>query len=331
MVGLPRIHPIGACAGKIVALKSPTDGDQRFNWARVLKHEFVHVINLQQTDFNIPHWFTEALAVLNEGYPRPAEWNELLVARAAKDKLFNLDTINLGFIRPHSSDEWTLAYCQAELYAEYMIERFGPDAIAKMLTAYRDNLSTPEALERSFAVGQADFEKGYRAFVQKIIDGLPRSTKSEAPSLVELQQKLAASPKDPNLLAQFAQAQLNRRNYPEARRHADAALAADPRNQLAQYVRARLHLVVGENQEALARLEKYLDRDAPQENLLALLAGLKLRAEDYSVAAELYELGAKHDPGAARWLKSLAAVYLKAKDTDKLRRRLDPTGRGRPG
>ncbi len=319
MVGLPRIHPIGACAGKIVALKSPTEGDQRFNWARVLKHEFVHVINLQQTDFNIPHWFTEALAVLNEGYPRPAEWNELLVAESAKGKLFNLDTINLGFIRPHSSDEWTLAYCQAELYAEYMLERFGPDAVAKMLTAYRDNLTTPEALKRSFAVNQADFEQGYQKFVQKIIDGLPPSAKSDAPSLVELQKSLAANPKDPKLLAQIAQAQLNRRSYPEARRSADAALAIDPREQLAHYVRARLHLLVGENKEALARLEKFLNRDEPQENLLALLAGLKLRAEDYDAAADLYELGARHDPGGTRWLKALAAVYLKSNHVEKLR------------
>src|SRR5262249_42815666 len=133
MVGLPHIHPIGACAGKIVALQSPSEGQQRFNWSRVVKHEFVHVINLQQPDFNITHWFTEALAVLNEGYPRPQSWNDLLVERSARGKLFNLDSINLGFIRPRSSDDWTLAYCQASLYAQFMRERYGEDAIARML------------------------------------------------------------------------------------------------------------------------------------------------------------------------------------------------------
>jgi len=51
---------------------------------------------------------------------------------------------------------------------------------------------------------------------------------------------------------------------------------------------------------------------------LALLAGLKLRAEDFNAAAELYELGAKNDPQNAKWLKSLAAVYLKAGDDEKL-------------
>ena len=178
-----------------------------------MKHEFVHVINLQQTDFNIPHWFTEALAVLNEGYPRPQSWNELLVENSAKKKLFDLDTINLGFIRPHSSDEWTLAYCQAELYAEYMLERYGDDAIAKMLAAYADNLTTPEALERAFGVRQADFEAGYRQFVGKIVAALPATESKGEMSLARCKRKLAEKPSDPELLARLAQAQLGHRDY----------------------------------------------------------------------------------------------------------------------
>jgi tetratricopeptide (TPR) repeat protein len=312
MVGLPHIHPIGACAGKIVALQSPSEGQQRFNWARVLKHEFVHVINLQQTDFNIPHWFTEALAVLNEGYPRPQAWNDLLVDYSAKNKLFDLESINLGFIRPHSSDEWTLAYCQAELYAQYMLARFGDDAIAKMLSAYADNLTTPEALARSFNVAPRDFEDGYREFVKKTIAEFPRTVTVQEMSVSEAQEALTKNPKDPQLMARLAQAQLARKNYAEARRLADAAIAIEPHSALANYVRARLHLLVGENREALARLEGALDREKPQENLLALLAGLKLKAEDYRAAADLYRLGAQHDPQATKWLKSLAAVYLKS-------------------
>jgi tetratricopeptide (TPR) repeat protein len=318
MVGLPHIHPIGACAGKIVALQSPADGQQRFNWARVIKHEFVHVINLQQTDFNIPHWFTEALAVLSEGYPRPQAWNDLLIERSAQKKLFDLDTINLGFIRPHSSDEWTLAYCQASLYAQFMRERYGADAIAKMLAAYNDNLTTPEALQRALNVQQADFERGYREYVQKIVADLPAQQGEREMSVSEAQRAVAKNPKDADALATLAQSQLGRANYPQARRWTDAALAVEPRHALASYVRARLHFLVGENKEALARLEGALDRDKPQENLLALLAALKFKAEDYDTAAELYEIGAKKNPASAKWLKSLAAVYLKSDDTQKL-------------
>lgn len=318
MVGLPHIHTIGACAGKMVALQSPTEGGQKFNWARVLKHEFVHVINLQQTDFNIPHWYTEGLAVLNEDHPRPRAWNELLAERMAAGKLFDLETINLGFIRPHSSDEWTLAYCQAELYAEYMLERFGPDALAKMLSGYADNLSTKEALRRAFDVDQAEFEKGYSEHLKKIVAGVSQGSAAKPRTLGQLQKELAADPQNADLTAQLALAQLNRRSYPEARRLADAAMKLEAGQQLAAYVRARLHLLVGENQECLKLLEASLNEKSPEEHLLGLLAGLRLKAENYAEAARLYELGAKQFTADDKWTKSLAQLYLKSGDNKKL-------------
>ena len=77
-----------------------------FNWARVLKHEFVHVVNLQQTNFVIPRWFTEGLAVRHEGPGHPQAWDGVLARRAAADNLFNLETIHLGFLRPSSGEDW---------------------------------------------------------------------------------------------------------------------------------------------------------------------------------------------------------------------------------
>ena len=46
-----------------------------FNWVRVLRHEVVHLYNLDQTKFQIPHWFTEGLAVTLEGKSTPPSWN----------------------------------------------------------------------------------------------------------------------------------------------------------------------------------------------------------------------------------------------------------------
>ena len=317
MVGLPHVHTIGACAGKMVAMQSPIGG-QPFNWGRVLKHEFIHVLNLQQTHFNIPHWYTEALATLNEGYPRPQIWNELLVERHKNHQLFNLETINLGFIRAHSSEEWNLAYCQAELYAEYMLARFGDDALARMLAAYADNLTTPEAIPRAFQVDQADFERGYQEHVGKLVAELAGRGSASEKSLAEVTKALAADPKNPGLLAEMALANLRRKQYPEARRLADAARKLEPREQLAAYVRARLHLLVGENAEALKTLEDALDENHPQPQLLSLLAGLRLRSESFDEAGRLYELGAKADPDNLQWTKSLATVYLKNNDRPRL-------------
>ncbi len=71
-----------------------------------------------------------------------------------------------------------------------------------------------------------------------------------------------------------------------------------------------MRLVVGETREALVLLQKNLDRQQPDDNLLNLLAGLHLKAERYDEAEELYRLGAQRHPTAAGWPRSLAKVYL---------------------
>jgi tetratricopeptide (TPR) repeat protein len=319
MVGLPYVGTVGACAGRMVALASPNDMPKKFNWARVLKHEFVHVLNLQQTEFSIPHWFTEALAVGSEGYARPQIWNQLLAERVPKGELLNLDTINLGFIRPNSSLDWQMAYCQADLYAQYMIATYGADAPAKMLAAYRDNLDTRSALKRCFDVAQEDFERGYLDHLKRLAAGLATRTQPAALGFAELVRAHEANPSDVELSAQLAAAYLARKEYPRARELAEKVLKEKASHQLASYVLARIHLVVGENQQALKLLEDALDREAPQENLLNLLAGLKLKAQKYDEAAALYQLGAAHEPSNSQWTKSLARVYLTAGNDAKLR------------
>ncbi len=319
MVGLPYIGTVGACAGKMVALTSPNDTKQKFNWARVLKHEFVHVLNLQQTNFNIPHWYTEALAVYNEGYARPRDWTILLAERQRANKLFNLETINLGFIRPHSSQDWTLAYCQAELYAEYMVEKYGEDALAKMLKAYADNLTTRAALKHCFQVEQDDFEKGYGKFLEKIIAGAGeeggKKTDADFATLVKQHE---AAPDDADISAKLALEYIRRKSLPQARELVAPILKKNPQHQLAAYVMGRLKMSIGEDDEAISLMEKALDKTAPQENLLALLAAIQMKAEKYDAAAELYELGAQHEPHNPQWTQSLARVYLLAKNNDKL-------------
>ncbi len=310
MIGLPYIGTVGACAGRVVAMVSPEAMPQKFHWGRVLKHEFIHVVNLQQTNFNVPHWFTEALAVWNEEIPRPVEWTAILARRAKQDTLFDLDDINFGFVRPADNDDWTLAYCQAELYAEYMLRTYGDDALAKMLSAYADNLDTPEALRRNFDIQQEDFERGYRAFLDEVIQRAGEIDLTESLELADLQKAVSRDPKDAELTARLALAYLQRKSNATARKFALAAQKTDPDNQLAAYVLARLH-IAGEDAEAAIRvLEPVVREQEPHRNTLALLAGLKLQQKDFTAAERLYRRGVAAYPDDPQWLKSLARVYL---------------------
>lgn len=318
-IGLPFIPTVGACTGKVVALASPRATRKPFNWARVLKHEVVHVITLQQTEFNIPHWYTEALAVESEGYPRPQEWNKLLLARVpSRTNLLNLDTINLGFIRPKEADDRQMAYCQAQLYARYMLKRFGPDSLMKMLDAYRRGLTTDRAIASCFLVDKADFEQGYLSYLDEVVKTIRTRVHDEKPiKLSQLERMLAEKPDDADLNAKMAYEHFVRRDLKEARPYADKALKLQPHHPLASYVKARLLTTIGDSEGALALLEPALDPKKPNERVIDLLAELQMKAGKLDEAERLYEMARKDDPAHTKWIAGLARVHLRMKKVDK--------------
>ena len=316
-IGLPFVPTVGACTGRVVALASPKATRVPFNWARVLTHELVHVITLQQTEFNIPHWYTEALAVESEGFPRPQEWNRMLLERVPNRKLLNLDTINLGFIRPKEPDDRQMAYCQAQLYARYMLKRFGDDALIKMLMAYRRGLTTDRAIADCFHVAKADFEKGYLAYLDEVLKTIRTRVSEEKPiKFSQLERQVKEKPDDPDLNARMAYEHFARRDFKAARPFAEKALKLKPHHPLASYVKARLLLSIGDDETtALAILEPALDPKQPNERVIDLLAELKMKAGELDEAEKLYELARKDDPFHTKWIAGLARVHLRQKKT----------------
>ncbi len=318
-VALPFIPTVGACTGKVVALASPKTTKQPFHWARVLKHELVHVITLQQTEFNIPHWYTEALAVESEGFPRPQTWNKMLLERVPARKLLNLDTINLGFIRPTEPEERQLAYCQAQLYAQYMLKRFGPDSLIKLLNAYRRGMTTEPAIKACFNVDKADFEAKFLVFVDGVVKQI-QARVDEEPKITfsKLQAQLEAKPEDADLNARMAYEYYARRDYKAARPLADKALKLKPKHALASYVKARLFVSIGDEEAAIEILKPAFDEAKPDIRVLDLLAELQVKAGNLDEAEKLYNIARKDDPYHTKWITGLAKIHLRRKQEDKL-------------
>jgi tetratricopeptide (TPR) repeat protein len=323
VTGLPFIGTVAASTGHLVAMVSPHDAGvaKKFNWVRVLRHEMTHVVTLQQTNFNIPHWFTEGLAVTCENHPRPAEWNKLLLERVPKGKVLTLDNIDSGFTRPDSSDDWAMAYCQAQIYVDYMRQLAGDGSIKKLLDAYADGLNTAAALQNAFGVSKADFEKGYRDYLIKQVEGLRGLDWPEVNDIAALKKATEENPLDAAALARLANGYVRRGADKEAAEFADKSLTLKAENSLAIYVKARL-LAKTEKREdveqAAAMLEKALDEKSPEPNVLNLLAGLKLKAKNNGESARLYALGERLDPANPQWTRSLARVYLASDDKEKL-------------
>jgi tetratricopeptide (TPR) repeat protein len=310
VVALPDLHTIGACTGRMFAMVSPNGKGipKPFNWGRVLRHEMVHIFNLEQTNFLVPHWFTEGLAVSNEGFPRPPLWNTILKERVAADDLLNLDTVDLGFIRPRSPEEWQLAYAQSHLYVEYLKEKYGPKAVGELLDAYRDGLETAAALKKVCKVDKAAFEKGYREYVDKVVKGLSGRPPEKRRTLAQLRDAYQNN-NDLDAGAELALALVGRRENVEARKLAEDILKKKDAHPKASVVLARLEHAAGNVKKERELLEAALNEDSPEPLVLQALGKIYYDAMEFPKAAKVYELGRKADPDNPDWLQLLVRVY----------------------
>jgi tetratricopeptide (TPR) repeat protein len=319
VVALPDLHTIGACTGRMIAMDSPyAEGiPKRFNWLRVLRHEIVHVFNLEQTRFQVKHWLTEGLAVGNEGFPRPGMWNDLLRERVPAGKLMNLDNIDLGFIRPSNQEEWHMAYCQSQLYVEYLKKTYGDKVIGELLDAYKDGLTTTEVVQKVCKTDKGTVEKGYREYVAEVVKGLQAGKPPEKPrSMKDLK---AAFEKDNDLDAgaEMALRLLESGDKKQARHLAEEVLKTKKDHARANYVMARLAHEAGDEKEERARLEGIADK-AAEPLVLETLGKIYYEAEEFEKAAEIYEQARKAEPTKGKWLAQLVRVYAQMNNKTKL-------------
>jgi tetratricopeptide (TPR) repeat protein len=323
-VGLPDLHTIGACTGKVVAMASPkAKGVSRpFNWGRVVRHELTHIFNLAQTDFQVPHWLTEGLAVRNENMARPQQWTGILRDRMDSNTLFTLDTVMLGFVRPKNPDEWTLAYCQSQLYVEYLTKTYGEAAIAKLLESFRHGKDSTMALKEACGVEKAVFEKGYRAYLEELIRpyrNRPAKMEEEKQlTFAELEEAQKENPDDPDLAARLADQYFRRGKASDARKLVDLALSKKKGHVLAAVVKSRLLQRAGDDEAARGVLEDALKENPDESRLLLALGRLYTEAKDWAAATRVLEHGRKVAPIDGDWLDQLARIYKETSDAEKL-------------
>lgn len=317
MVGLPWVQTIGASTGMIVALASPTQR-QPYNWSRVVRHEFVHILTLQKTNFQIPHWYTEALAVREEGGGLSDEWQELLLDRVPRGEVFNLTTLNGGFQRPRDGDDWQMAYCQSYLYSEYFVERFGDDSLSKLLDAYCTTRETDVAVKQAFGVEMADLEAGYAAFLAKTVAGLQARRSPALPTLDSARAAHEADKNDLDAAGRYALALQRARQFKSARELAEQVHAERPSQPDAALVLARVALSEHHDKDAIALLVPAIDVESPHASALALLGRLRLNDRQNEEAAKLYQLGTEKFPGEDRFWNGLAIALWRIDDSARL-------------
>ncbi|MGB2665922.1 MAG: hypothetical protein WAK48_18105 [Candidatus Acidiferrum sp.] len=168
-MGMPGLGALGVTFGEVVAMDSPSarkPGD--FNWGSTLWHEMSHVFILTATNHRVPRWFTEGLAVHEEGERSP-EWKnrvtpEVLLAIRDK-KLLPVASLDRGFVSPEYPSQVIVSYFQAGSICDFVKEKWGEGKLLDMAHSYAKSQTTPQVIRQDLGIAPDDFDKQYLAWI----------------------------------------------------------------------------------------------------------------------------------------------------------------------
>jgi tetratricopeptide (TPR) repeat protein len=160
---------LGVTFGNVVAMDSPSARPPgEFNWASTMWHELSHVYVLSATNHLVPRWFTEGLAVHEEGAASP-DWGnrltpEIVVALKGK-KLLPVLQLDRGFVRPEYENQVLVSYYQAGKICDYIVEKWGDGAILGMIHSYAARKTTTDAIQDNLHLSPEAFDKEFNAWL----------------------------------------------------------------------------------------------------------------------------------------------------------------------
>jgi tetratricopeptide (TPR) repeat protein len=277
-MGMPGLGALGVTFGYVVAMDSPSGRPPgTFHWASTMWHELSHVYVLNMTNFRVPRWFTEGLAVHEETAASP-EWGDRLdphVIMAIKDKkLLPVAELDRGFVRPEYPTQVVVSYFEAGRMCDYINREWGWPKLLAMIHDFAGGASTPEVIEKELGIKPEEFDKRFLAALdaetKKTVDGFDEWRN-------EL-KKVATEYKDRDYEQMIRDASGIRDSYPD---YVEAG-------NVYQFL-ADGYLAKGDKKAAIAELERYAKVGGRSPDTLKQLATLLEEAGNRKEAAEVLD------------------------------------------
>jgi hypothetical protein len=169
-MGMPGLGALGVTFGYVVAMDSPSGRPPgTFHWASTMWHELSHVYVLNMTNFRVPRWFTEGLAVHEETAVSP-EWGDRLdphVIMAIKDKkLLPVAELDRGFVRPTYPTQVVVSYFEAGRMCDFIDREWGWPKLLAMIHDFGAGAATPEVIEKELGIKPEEFDKRFLAALE---------------------------------------------------------------------------------------------------------------------------------------------------------------------
>jgi tetratricopeptide (TPR) repeat protein len=214
-MGMPGLGALGVTFGLVIAMDSPSGRSPgEFHWASTLWHEMSHVYILTLTNFRVPRWFTEGLAVHEETEASP-EWGDRItpeiIAAIRDKKLLPVAEMDRGFIRPEYPDQVIVSYYQAGRICDYIKERWGADKLLEMAHSFGDHKNTPDVIRADLGMAPEEFDKQFMEWLDKDVGKTVANFDDWRAKIKDLAQQA----KDKNYDAVLKEGEEVRKLYPD--------------------------------------------------------------------------------------------------------------------
>ena len=237
IAGVPHLGLLGVSFGDVLALNTPQGQEPgTYNWARTLWHELVHTMSIGLSNYRMPRWFAEGLAVYEESLARP-EWGremqlQLLMAHE-QDKLLPLSDMDRGFTRPTFQGQILLSYYHASRIIGLIADRYGVASLRTILEGFAAGKTDRQSIEDATGATLEEIDEAFRADVvqeeralAEVLKGMPNPfVEADEPGLLE---RLRGGSNVLLTAIQEGYAALETNDYGTAERRFNAAIAAYP-------------------------------------------------------------------------------------------------------
>jgi tetratricopeptide (TPR) repeat protein len=295
---------------------------------------------LTMTNHRTPRWFTEGLAVYEETAISP-EWGDRMTPREVKaiheKKLLPIADLDRGYIHPSYPEQVIVSYFQGGRVITFIVEKWGYDAVLKMIQGFKDRKDTPTVVKEVLGVSPEDFDKQFfpwlEAQTKRTVDNFDTWTKqikdvNEAVKAKDWDKVIAEGPNVRDTYPDFVEtgnvyraltlAYLAKNDKPKAIEQLESWAAHGGRDPAALKQLSDLQAEAGNKKAAAAALEKlnfiFLKDDTAHQklgNLYMDIGNPKGAIREYGAVLA----GGTIDQAGAHY--NLANAYHAAKNDDK--------------
>lgn len=321
---------IAVCKFHRLMITSPLATANGYDWADTIAHEFTHLIISKKSHNNVPIWLHEGIAKYYESrWKGPAgqalgPFSEKLLKEAVETKKFiSYQQMHPSMAKLPSQESAALAFAEVFTTIEFLVERFGPRSIPKVLQTLAEGVPFDNALKEAFGLSLSEIEGQWKKYLSKrkfrdVAGAEPQKIRlaareSEAAAEKPLEKIIDKDSQNYSRLGELLQL---RGNHRAAIIEYEKAYARSGVRYPTLNVRlARAYLQIARSQDAIALLEKTLAAHPDDADLRVLTGRTLMDKQEYAKAKQHFLAVTLINPFNPEIHAGLAAIYKSEKNT----------------